>query len=76
MRIYQDAKVYAADLRPSARLSHELAPGRSAWIQIVRGSAALGGAIMTAGDGAAVTGETALALSSAEGGEVLLFDLP
>ena len=44
-------------------------------MQVVRGSLEVNGRRLDAGDAAALTGENALALSSGEQAEVLVFDL-
>lgn len=76
LKIHQDADVYASVLDAGARVRHELAPGRHAWVQAIRGEVALGGEVLAAGDGAAVTGEAALELVAGDGeAELLLFDL-
>lgn len=75
LHINQDADIFAARLGAGATLAHDLAPGRRAWVQVVTGALALDGTALAEGDGAAVTAQTRLVLSSAEGAEVLLFDL-
>jgi redox-sensitive bicupin YhaK (pirin superfamily) len=74
MAIRQDTRVYL--LRPLAgeTLTHELAPGRHAWVQATRGGLRLGDDALTAGDGMAVSDERELRLSGE--GEAILFDLP
>ena len=74
--IHQDARLYAAELSPSVKLSHALATGRHAWIQVVRGAITLNGVLLQDGDGAALSGQPELTFTGApEGGEFLLFDL-
>jgi len=73
--IHQDARVYAARLN-GAEVSHALAPGRRAWLQVARGTARVNGTTLQAGDGAGIEGETALRLAADGSAEVLLFDLP
>jgi redox-sensitive bicupin YhaK (pirin superfamily) len=73
--IHQDARVYAARLN-GAEISHALAPGRRAWLQVARGTAKVNGTELQAGDGAGFAGETELRLAADGSAEVLLFDLP
>jgi quercetin 2,3-dioxygenase len=73
--LHQDAALWAAELGPGGTAEHRLEPGRRAWIQVARGEAALNGIALAAGDGAAATGETALAVESGPGAELMLFDL-
>ena len=57
-------------------MTHILAAGRRAYVQVARGSVQLNGVPLATGDGARVENETTLRLSSASNAEVLLFDLP
>src|SRR5439155_1416279 len=52
-----------------------LAPGRHAWLQVVRGALVMNGTTLAAGDGAAVSDEARLALAASAPSELLLFDL-
>jgi redox-sensitive bicupin YhaK (pirin superfamily) len=75
--INQDARVYVTALGEGDRVRQTLAPGRHAWVQVVRGEAALNGVTLGEGDGAAVSDERELTIGgSPRGAEVLLFDLP
>jgi hypothetical protein len=74
--IHQQADVYAALLAAGDRVSHALAPGRLAYLQVARGSVRLNGQAMAAGDGAKVRDETRLEISGESDAEILLFDLP
>jgi len=76
--IHQDASVYASLLDSGKSLELALKPARHAWVQLVRGELDVNGTKLTKGDGAAVSGETRLRLTSAGGdgqAEFLLFDL-
>ena len=73
--IHQDASVYNALLDPGVTVNHPLAPTRHAWLQVARGSVSLNGIALREGDGAAVSEESALAISAQQPAEVLLFDL-
>jgi len=74
--IHQDALLYATKLDGAMNVSHTLAPGRRAWVQVARGSVSLNGQPLTAGDGARVENELLLRLEQAHHAEVLVFDLP
>ena len=76
LSIHSDARVYAASLDAVGGVTHRLAPGRGAWLQVARGAVSLNGTKLGAGDGAAVTQEGALTVRASEDSEVLLFDLP
>lgn len=73
--VHQDARLYGALLAPGESLTHALAHGRHAWLQVVRGAVALNGNALRAGDGAAVSEEESLEISAGEESEILLFDL-
>jgi hypothetical protein len=76
--IHQDASLYAAILETGQEVTHTLAPGRSAWVHVASGSVELDGKTLSAGDGAAITGESRVTLKGNGGNgrsEVLLFDL-
>jgi hypothetical protein len=75
VRVHQDARILAGLLDRGHRASFDLAPGRGGWIQVVRGSVALGDELLAAGDGAAIEGETRLELAAREDSELLAFDL-
>jgi len=73
--VHQDAELWVARL--AARQEVEFAPksGRAQWVQVARGAVDLNGQHLTAGDGAAISDETALALRAETPAELLLFDL-
>ena len=73
--INQDAEVWLGKLPAGGKLGHVLAAGRHAWVQVFDGTLALGGETLRAGDAAAVSDESQLALASADGAQFLLFDL-
>ena len=73
--LHQDAFVYAALLEQGHALTHELAPGRRAYVHVARGSAEVNGARLAAGDAAKIENEAEVRLAASGGGELLLFDL-
>jgi quercetin 2,3-dioxygenase len=75
--IHQDASMYAADFAAGDTVKQPIAPGRHAWVQVVKGNVSLNGHSLHEGDAAAVSAESELTLSGSQpnGGEVLLFDL-
>jgi redox-sensitive bicupin YhaK (pirin superfamily) len=80
VKIHQNAKLFATLLNGSDRVAHELAPGRRAYVHVVRGEVAVNGAELAGGDAAMLENESRITLD--HGGrdraeaEVLLFDLP
>ena len=75
LTIHQDARLYQASLRPGESVSHELSPGRHAWVQVLRGGVRVNGESLKAGDGAALSSEPRLTIEGDGDGEVLVFDL-
>jgi quercetin 2,3-dioxygenase len=74
--IHQDVNLYSSILGKEETVSHALGENRHAWVQIVKGSLGLNGEVLDQGDGAAISGETALKFRSlADETEFLLFDL-
>lgn len=74
--IHQDVNLYAALLTAEQPVTHSIAAGRAAWLQVVRGGVTLNGHTLTAGDGAAISDEEQLTLQTADdAAEILLFDL-
>ena len=73
--IHQDALVHASLLERDERASYTLRPRRHAWLQVARGSVQLNGQALREGDGAAISDETRVDVSSEDSSEVLLFDL-
>ncbi len=75
LTIRQDARLYLASLLPGEAASHPLRPGRAAWLQVLRGNVNVHRHALSAGDGAALTDEAAVAVEAAGPAELLLFDL-
>ncbi len=75
LAIHQDARVYLATLEAGTSLSHAIAPGRHAWLQVLRGGVNAGGVKLATSDGLAVSDEAALAISADGPAEIMLFDL-
>jgi redox-sensitive bicupin YhaK (pirin superfamily) len=75
VRLVQDAEIWAAKLDAGVEAIHPLAQGRKAWLQVARGEVAVGEDVLKAGDAAAITDVTQIAVRSNAPSEVLLFDL-
>lgn len=73
--VHQDMALYVSVLEAGDRVSYDLKPNRHAWLHIARGTATLNGHSLTEGDGASLSGEERLEISTDAGGEILLFDL-
>jgi quercetin 2,3-dioxygenase len=76
MKIHQDARVLVGDIDSGKELAHPLAPGRAAWLHVIRGGVDVDGVSLSTGDAVALTDESKLAIRGRDPkSEVLLFDL-
>jgi hypothetical protein len=76
VKINQDASLYAAVLEPGQTVTCEPQANRYAWVQVAHGAVTVNGKPLSAGDGAAVSGERRLEIQGqSNGAEILLFDL-
>ena len=76
VHINQDVQLYASVLGEGKSVSHEIANGRHAWVQVISGAVDANGHTLEAGDGAAISEENLLKLTAHEDEtEFLLFDL-
>ena len=75
LKIHQDAQIFLANLDTGVSLTHEISSGRHLWLQVLRGSVVAHDHSLSAGDGLAVTKETALTITATDAAEVMLFDL-
>ncbi len=74
--IHTDAAMYAGLFADGQSACLELSPNRHGYVQVVRGQVRVGGQLLTAGDGVAISGEPTVTIEGQGGGEILLFDLP
>ena len=75
LTIHQDARIFLAALNAGEQITHAIASGRHAWLQVLRGAVELDGQPLATSDGAAVSDEPKLFLRAAEPADVMLFDL-
>ena len=75
MKLWQDARVYAALLDGDESVTHTTDPQRHVYLHLARGTAQLNGQPLQAGDGAKILGESRLTLDRGQDAEVLLFDM-
>jgi redox-sensitive bicupin YhaK (pirin superfamily) len=75
LTIYQNAKVYLSTLNADDSVQHELAKGRRAWLQVLRGWVEVNGQPGEAGDGFAVSDESKVSVVGKAFAEVMLFDM-
>lgn len=75
LTIQQDARIFLSSLSAGDSVTHELAPGRHAWLQVLRGKVSLNGTPLDTSDGAAISDEQLLTLHADQPAEVMLFDM-
>lgn len=76
VHINQDVRLYSSILKNGESVSHEIAEGRHAWVQLISGALNVNGETLNPGDGAAISEERLLTLEAgADNTEFLLFDL-
>jgi len=75
VRLVQDAEIWTAKLDAGVEAIHTLVQGRKVWVQVAKGAISIDGQDLKAGDAAAITDQTRIAVRSKEPSEVLLFDL-
>ena len=73
--IHQDADVYAGRLVEGETVRHTFRDNRLGWVQVARGTIALNGLTLNAGDGAALEREADLKIQAEAHSELLLFDM-
>ncbi len=73
--IQTDASIYLSKLDAGRLVTHDLAPGRHVWLQVLRGTVTLNGQPLATSDGVAVSDETRLTIEASTDAEVMLFDL-
>jgi redox-sensitive bicupin YhaK (pirin superfamily) len=73
--IHQDAHIYRIRLKPGQSVTHEVAPGRGAWLHVAEGELALNGVTLATGDGASTEEPGTLTLTATQPTEAILLDL-
>ena len=74
--LHQDARIYAGLFAGAERAVQPIAPGRKAYLHVVRGKLMANATPLAAGDALKMTGIPELILEQGEDAEALLFDLP
>lgn len=75
VQIQQDLAMFASVLKNGERVEHDLAEGRHAWLQIVRGTVRVDSLELGEGDGASFSEVPAIAMESLGDSELILFDI-
>jgi len=74
--IHQDARMYAGLFDAGEEATQAIAPGRLAYVHLVRGTATVNGRALVAGDALLYRDEPEVRIEGGQGAEVLVFDLP
>ena len=74
--IHADARLYAGLFEGDESASLALAPGRKAYVHLVRGALTVNGQPLSGGDAAKLEAEAEVRLCAGRDAEVLVFDLP
>ena len=74
--IHQDASMYAGLFGGDEAAALDIAPGRLAYVHLVRGAATINGHALTAGDALLYREEPQVTIAEGNDAEVLAFDLP
>jgi len=75
VKLFQDARIFAARLDAGREVQIPLRPGRSGYLQVTAGSLTLDGAFLEAGDGARIEDAASFAIIAQSPSELLFFDL-
>jgi hypothetical protein len=75
LAIQQDVQIYSTVTRDGNQIIHELQPGRSAWLHVVKGKVLHNDLQLETGDGVGLTGERSMSFTSKGPTEILVFDL-
>jgi quercetin 2,3-dioxygenase len=73
--IHQDTDLWLGRFEPGTRATHQLAPGRHAWLHVAEGEILLDGIQLASGDAIAVSEQSSLEFLAQKTSQVLLFDL-
>jgi quercetin 2,3-dioxygenase len=75
LAIQEDVQIYSTFMHEGNHIIHELKPGRSAWLHVVKGKISLDDLRLQTGDGVGLTEERAVSFTAKGPAEILLFDL-
>ena len=75
LAIHQDVQIYSTFMRDGNHITHELNPGRSAWLHVVKGKILHNDLHLETGDGVGLTEEKSVSFTAKGSTEILIFDL-
>ncbi len=73
--IHQDADIYRVRITAGNSITHEVAAGRGAWFQLIKGVVSVNGTRLESGDALSTEDSGTLTVTATEDAEALLFDL-
>ena len=76
LRMHQDARMYAGLFDGDEAADLDIAPGRLAYVHLVRGTATVNGHALAAGDALMYRDEPQVRIQAGQDAEALVFDLP
>ena len=75
LHLNQDVDIYLSSLEKEQQVKHTIEADRHLWVQATRGSLILNGEILEQGDGASISNERGIEISTNDTSEFLLFDM-
>ena len=75
LSLNQDLDLYATRLDAGKSISHKLADGRDAWLQVAEGTVTVGDVTLNKGDGASISEEDGFTLTAEKDAHILVFDI-
>jgi len=75
LTIHQDVSIYLGRIAVNVTVDQALAPGRHAWLQVLKGSVTLNDIDLDRADGAAISGQSLVRITALSDAEIMLFDL-
>jgi quercetin 2,3-dioxygenase len=76
LTMHQNASFYVSSLTPGAEISHEMQPGRKAYVFVIDGKVQINGNIMQERDATKIEDESKLVIKSEKQTELILIELP
>jgi quercetin 2,3-dioxygenase len=73
--VHQDAAVLVSRLTTGARVEHDLAPGRGAYLYVIGGDIRVNGEEMRTGDAGRISNESTIGIDAAGDSELILVDV-
>jgi len=73
--IHADASLFAGVFDAGTTAEHALAPGRHAWVHVVRGKVRINGTELSTGDAVALSNESLVRIENLDASELIVFDL-